>query len=52
LPSARKRRTVLAIAFEVAREPMFLLLIACGTIYLSRGQVTSNIYLTTLYLAT
>jgi Ca2+-transporting ATPase len=38
LPSARKRRTVLAIAFEVAREPMFLLLIACGTIYLVVGE--------------
>jgi Ca2+-transporting ATPase len=38
LPSARKRRTVLAIAFEVAREPMFLLLIACGTIYLVVGK--------------
>ncbi len=34
LPSARKRRTVLTIALEVAREPMFLLLIACGMIYL------------------
>ena len=34
LPSATKRRTVLAIASEVAREPMFLLAIACGRIYL------------------
>ena len=33
LPSS-KRRSVLAIAWDVAREPMFLLLIACGVIYL------------------
>ncbi len=38
LPAARKRRTLLAIALEVAREPMFLLLIACGTIYLIVGE--------------
>lgn len=38
LPSARKRRTLLTIALEVAREPMFLLLIAGGTIYLIVGE--------------
>ncbi|MEK6406977.1 MAG: cation-translocating P-type ATPase [Acidobacteriota bacterium] len=37
LPSA-KRRNVLAIALEVVREPMFLLLAACGTIYLILGD--------------
>src|SRR5512137_2808135 len=33
LPSS-KRRSTLAIALEVVREPMFLLLVACGAIYL------------------
>ena len=37
LPQAR-RRSVLAIAFEVVREPMFLLLVACGLIYLLMGD--------------
>jgi len=36
---ANQPRTVLAIAFEVVREPMFLLLIAAGTIYLLLGDV-------------
>ena len=34
LPSSRKRG-ILAVAFEVAREPMFLLLLAGGAIYLA-----------------
>ena len=37
LPST-KRHNVLAIALEVVREPMFLLLVACGTIYLILGD--------------
>lgn len=37
LPST-KRRSVLRIAFEVVREPMFLLLVACGTIYMILGD--------------
>ncbi|MBM3889717.1 MAG: cation-translocating P-type ATPase [Verrucomicrobia bacterium] len=37
LPSAR-RRNVLAIAWEIVREPMFLLLVACGAIYLLLGD--------------
>ncbi len=37
LPSA-KPRNLLAIAADVAREPMFLLLIACGAIYLLLGD--------------
>jgi len=36
---ANQPRSVLAIAFEVVREPMFLLLIAAGTIYLLLGDV-------------
>ena len=32
------RRSVFAIALEVVREPMFLLLVACGTIYLVMGR--------------
>jgi Ca2+-transporting ATPase len=38
LPAA-KERSVFAIAFEVVREPMFLLLVACGAIYLLLGDV-------------
>jgi Ca2+-transporting ATPase len=37
LPSTRQRN-VFAIAFEVVREPMFLLLVACGAIYLVLGD--------------
>lgn len=39
LPQA-KPRSVLAIAFEVVREPMFLLLIGSGAIYLFLGEVS------------
>ena len=38
LPSA-KRRDVLRIALEVVREPMLLLLVAGGTIYLALGDL-------------
>ncbi len=37
LPAARPR-SLLAIAWTVVREPMFLLLIACGSIYLLLGS--------------
>ncbi len=37
LPS-QKKRSLLAIAFEVAREPMFLMLVAAGTLYLLMGE--------------
>ncbi len=37
LPSSKKRN-FLAIAFEVVKEPMFLLLVACGCIYLFLGE--------------
>jgi len=37
LPSSKKRN-ILAIAFEVVKEPMFLLLVACGSIYLFLGE--------------
>ena len=37
LPSA-KPRNILGIAWDVAREPIFLLLIACGVIYLFLGD--------------
>ena len=37
LPTAR-RRSILAIAWGVIREPMFLLLVACGAIYLLLGD--------------
>jgi Ca2+-transporting ATPase len=38
LPST-KERGILAIAVEVAKEPMFLLLVACGSIYLILGDL-------------
>jgi Ca2+-transporting ATPase len=44
IPSA-KQRSILAIAWEVAREPMFLLLLACGTIYLLLGDVQEALML-------
>lgn len=37
LPSS-KPRNVFAIAFSVCREPMFILLVACGAIYLLLGN--------------
>ena len=37
LPSAKQRR-VLRIVYDIAREPMFLLLLACGSIYLILGD--------------
>jgi len=37
LPSS-KPRNVFAIVFDVLREPMFLLLVACGSIYLVLGE--------------
>ncbi|HAU28817.1 MAG TPA: ATPase [Rhodospirillaceae bacterium] len=44
LPSAR-RSGVFAIALEVVREPMFLLLMACGGIYLATGHVQDALIL-------
>jgi P-type Ca2+ transporter type 2C len=40
-----KKRSFFAILFEVIREPMFLLLVACGTIYLILGDVQEAIML-------
>jgi len=44
LPSTKKH-SAFAIAFEIVREPMFLLLIACGTIYLLLGDIREAIML-------
>jgi Ca2+-transporting ATPase len=41
LPSSEKR-SFLTIVLEVVREPMFLLLIACGTIYLFLGDLQEH----------
>jgi Ca2+-transporting ATPase len=35
---AQKRRSLLTIGFEVAREPMFLMLVAAGALYLFMGE--------------
>jgi Ca2+-transporting ATPase len=37
LPTGQKR-SIFAIVLEVIREPMFLLLVACGTLYLLMGR--------------
>ena len=44
LPSADKR-SVFNIVLEVIREPMFLLLIACGTIYMFLGDLQEAVML-------
>jgi Ca2+-transporting ATPase len=44
LPSS-KRRSVLNIAFDVIREPIFLLLIASGSLYFVLGDVTQAMVL-------
>jgi len=38
LPSERQR-SILAIAFEIIKEPMFLMLVACGILYLILGDI-------------
>lgn len=44
LPSS-KGRSFLATAWDVVREPMFVLLLACGTIYLVLGDVQEALML-------
>ncbi len=44
LPGGR-RRTLLKIAWETAREPMFLLLLAAGTLYLVFGDLQEGLVL-------
>ncbi len=44
LPSA-KRRSILVIALEVVREPMFLLLVAGGALYLILGDIQEALML-------
>ena len=44
IPSAKKR-SIFAITWGVVREPMFLLLVACGTIYLVLGDVKEALIL-------
>ncbi len=44
LPS-KKKGSFLGVVFDVVREPMFLLLIACGSIYLFLGDVEEAVML-------
>lgn len=44
IPSAKKR-SLLAVAWEVVREPMFLLLVACGSLYLVLGDMEEALML-------
>jgi Ca2+-transporting ATPase len=50
LPSARRQRSILAIALGVAHEPMFLLLIAGGAIYLILGDLQEALLLLSFVL--
>ena len=43
--AASRRRGILAVALEVAREPMFLLLLAAGAVYLVLGERTEALAL-------
>jgi Ca2+-transporting ATPase len=42
---ASKKRSIFAIALDVVREPMFLLLVACGVIYLMSGEIEEALML-------
>ncbi|MCX6999166.1 MAG: cation-translocating P-type ATPase [Candidatus Sumerlaeota bacterium] len=42
---ASKKRSIFAIALDVVREPMFLLLVACGVIYLMSGGIEEALML-------
>jgi Ca2+-transporting ATPase len=44
IPSAQKRG-LFDIAFEVIKEPMFLLLVACGLLYLVMGEASDAVML-------
>ena len=44
LPSAKKR-SIIKIILEICKEPMFLLLAACGTLYLILGDVEEALML-------
>ena len=44
LPSS-KPKSVFKIAFGVVKEPMFLLLVACGTLYLLLGDLQEGLML-------
>ena len=50
LPSARRQRSIFAIALGVVREPMFILLIACGAIYLMLGDLQGALLLLSFVL--
>ncbi len=42
---SEKPKSLFNIAFEVIKEPMFLLLITCGALYISLGDVQEGIIL-------
>ncbi|MEZ4524316.1 MAG: cation-translocating P-type ATPase [Desulfobacterales bacterium] len=44
LPAARKRQ-IWQIALEIVREPMFLLLLSCGLLYLLSGEIQEAVML-------
>ncbi len=44
LPSS-KPKNIFALAFEVIKEPMFLLLVACGSLYLILGDLQEGLML-------
>ena len=44
LPSSKKKN-IFSLAFEVIKEPMFLLLVACGILYLILGDIQEALIL-------
>ncbi|MBN1799368.1 MAG: cation-translocating P-type ATPase [Spirochaetales bacterium] len=42
---ATKKRTIFHLVFEVVKEPMFILLIACGSLYLFMGNIQEALML-------
>lgn len=49
IPSAR-RKGIFSIAFEVLREPMFLLLVAVGSVYFVLGEIREGLILLSFVL--
>ena len=43
--AAQRKRTLFGVVFEVVREPMFLMLIAAGTLYLVMGEPSDALML-------
>ena len=49
IPSTQQRG-LLHIVLEVAREPMFLLLVGCGLLYLLTGELSDALMLSLIHI--